>query len=199
MDSSKKTIKRYPLKTKEYEDLERETPLPDELPFFKRRWVKNTLWAMVIVVLYLSLRHFQQGDVIKTQVPPVQLQTLTGEVIDLSKPQPKPYLIHFWGTWCPICNYQHDAIRRLSEKYTVIAIAVKSTSEDELRKFSDENFIPKNIIVNDLDGDLMTRFKVSAVPTDLYVMPDGRIKFVEVGFTSYFGFWIRLWWLEHFG
>jgi thiol-disulfide isomerase/thioredoxin len=176
----------------------RKKPYQKELPFFKRKWVQNTLWLLFFMLLYLGLRHLQQGDVVKDKVPPVVLTTLTGQTIDLGKPQPRPYLIHFWGTWCPICNYEHDAIRRLSEDYPVIAIAVQSTDRETLLQFSEEHFIPKHIIVDDLPGKLMERFKVPAVPTDLYVLPDGSIYFVETGYTTYFGFWIRMWWLEHF-
>lgn len=198
MTKKKKTTDRYP-RNDDDAPFTLQKPRDDELPFFQRRRVKNTLWLLFFMLVYFGIRYIQQGDIVKDQVPPVQLTTLTGKVIDLSKPQAQPYLIHFFGVWCPICNYENDAIRKISEDYPVIAIAILSTDDDTLRQFSEEHFIPKEIIVNDLEGKIMEIFKVTAVPTDLYVMPDGQIKFVEVGFTTYFGFWLRLWWLEHFG
>ena len=196
MSKKKQTFKRF---DPTFDPFTPQTPKQEDLPFFKRKWVHNTLWFLFFLALYLTFRHFQQGNVIKDHVPPIQLTTITGKTIDLSKPQPRPYLIHFWGTWCPICNYEHDAIRRLAKNYTVIAIAVKSTDAETLRQFSKKHFIPYDIIVDDFDGKLMEKFKIPAVPTDLYVMPNGDIHFVEVGFTTYFGFYLRLWWLEHFG
>ena len=192
----KKKTKRFPLKP---DKEEKRKAFETDLPFFQRKWVKNSLWVLAFILFYLGLRAFQQGDIIKDRVPPVKLVTLTGQEIDLSKPQPRPYLIHFWGAWCPICNYQHDDIRKLSEEYFVITIAVKTTSEEELRLFAKEHFIPKSIIVNDLYAELMNTFKVTAVPTDFYVKPNGEIMFVETGFTSYWGFKLRLWWLENWG
>ncbi len=197
MTKKKEIIERYPLNP--VDPLAHQDAFEEELPFFQRQRVKNILWLLFFVLVYFGIRHIQQGSVIKEIVPPVQLTTLTGRVIDLSKPQPRPYLIHFWGTWCPICNYEHDAIRKLSDDYPVIAIAVYSTDDDTLRQFSEAHFTPKTIIVNDFKGKIMEIFKAPAVPTDLYVMPNGQIKFVEIGFTSYLGFWLRLWWLEHFG
>lgn len=161
--------------------------------FWKRNWVKNVLTASVFLAVYLSIRPFMQGDVIHGQIPPIQLQTITGELFDLSSVQ-EPTLVHIWATWCPICKVTKGSVESVANSYKVVNIATQSGDDEQLIEYAQANEMNPAIIVNDLDGKLMSLFGSKAVPADFIIAPGGEIKFIEVGFTSEIGLRIRLWW-----
>ncbi len=51
-------------------------------------------------------------------------------------------------------------------------------------------------ILNDEDGSLMELFGAKAVPASFIIGPDGKIEFIEVGFSTGFGLKLRLWILK---
>ena len=179
-------------------DSEKSTTQQTEQPinkptFWKRNWVKNVLTALVFIAIYLSIRPFMQGDVLHGQVPPIQLQTITGETFDLSNIQ-EPTLVHIWATWCPICKVTKGSVESVANSYKVVNIATQSGDDQLVLEYAEANEMNPAIIVNDLDGKLMSLFGSKAVPADFIIAPGGEIKFVEVGFTSEIGLRLRLWW-----
>ena len=49
-------------------------------------------------------------------------------------------------------------------------------------------------VLNDSDGSISKAWGVHAVPASFIIAPDGRISFVEVGYTTSIGLRLRLWW-----
>ncbi len=160
---------------------------------WQKGWVKNLLTVAVFIIAYLSLRPFMQGEVIHGQVPAIQLESITGEYIDLSQVE-QPTLIHLWATWCPICGVTKSSVESVAEDYRVLNIATQSGDDEQLLQYAKDNNMNPALIINDLDGELMTLFGAKAVPADFIISPGGEIKFVEVGFTSEIGLRLRLWW-----
>jgi alkyl hydroperoxide reductase subunit AhpC len=48
--------------------------------------------------------------------------------------------------------------------------------------------------LNDPDGSISAAWGVHAVPASFIIAPDGKIQFVEVGYTTEIGLRLRLWW-----
>ncbi len=48
-------------------------------------------------------------------------------------------------------------------------------------------------VLNDADGSLSNAWGVHAVPASFIIAPDGKIRFVEVGYTTAWGIRLRLW------
>lgn len=161
-------------------------------PGRQRGLIINLTGILLLVGLYMLVRSFMQGDVINGQVPQLELTTLSGEEIHL-KEIDEPTLIHFWATWCPICDYSRNNVENVAEDYPVINIATQSEGESLLKAYAQQNNMNPAIIVNDKDGTLMQTFGAKAVPADFIVGPDGEIKFIEVGYTTELGLRIRLW------
>lgn len=174
-----------------------ETPIKKPT-FWKRKWVKNLLTALVFIAIYLSIRPFMQGDVIHGQIPPIKLQTITGETFDLSSVQ-EPTLVHIWATWCPICKVTKGSVESVAHSYKVVNIATQSGDDQLVLEYAKANEMNPAIIVNDFDGQLMSLFGSKAVPADFIIAPGGEITFIEVGFTSEIGLRLRLWWAGLFG
>lgn len=167
-----------------------------KIPLLKRNWVQNLLTVLLILVIYLAIRPFMQGDVIEGKVPQLNTRSITGQPIVIDDYRGKPLLIHFWATWCPICEVAKGGIEDVAKDYAVINIATQSDNNAALRAYAEANQMNADIIVNDEDGQLMKLFGAHAVPASFLVDKDGNIAFVEVGYTTAIGLKLRLWWLS---
>jgi thiol-disulfide isomerase/thioredoxin len=162
---------------------------------WQKNWVQNLLWVVAFIAIYLTVRPFMQGDVIQGEAPIMQVTSITGKEIDLQQltQQDEPVLVHIWATWCPICEVSKGGVESIAEDYKVINIATQSADSEQLLEYARQNQMNPDIIVNDLEGKWMKTFGSKAVPADFIISPDGRIEYVEVGFTTSIGLRIRLW------
>jgi len=162
---------------------------------WQKRWVQNLLTVIAFIAIYLAVRPFMQGDVIQGDAPIMQVTSITGKPINLQQlnEQGEPVLVHIWATWCPICDVSKGGVESVAEDYNVINIATQSADDEQLLAYAKQNDMNPDNIVNDLEGQWMKTFGSKAVPADFIISPDGRIEYVEVGFTTSLGLRIRLW------
>ncbi|MGE4420379.1 MAG: redoxin family protein [Sulfurimonas sp.] len=145
--------------------------------------------VMTIFANILSLYRSQELNKDKLNISTFEL--LNSSFYTLSKNE--PLLIHFWATWCPTCKAEASNIQTISQKYNVITVALKSGSDEELEEYlKNRNFNFK--VVNDYDGSITQKFNVAIFPTTIIYDKKGNVIFSEVGYTSTFGLWIRMWW-----
>ncbi len=104
--------------------------------------------------------------------------------------------MHFWATWCPVCEYERDGIEEVAKDYDVINIASQSGSTRELLEYAQKHGMNADIIINDNDGRLMKLYKAHATPTSFIIDKKGQIQFVEVGYSTSVGLKTRLWSLK---
>ena len=122
----------------------------------------------------------------------------TEKLIDASTykvPSNKPLMLHFWGSWCPVCKAEADNIERLSHYYSVITVAVNSGTDYEIQNYLKKRGLTFQVI-NDRDGSLTKKFNVNVFPTTFIYDKDKKLVFSEVGYTSSFGLWIRMLWVS---
>lgn len=155
-------------------------------------WKSALLQAVLIVVIYISVRAYQQQDILTGVAPPIQGQLLTGTEINWPGYQDKPLLIHFWATWCPVCRLEEDSIQSISQDYNVISVASWSDDTAEYMKKKGLSFPTRD----DLKGEWAAKYGIKAVPATFIVNRQGNIEFIEVGYSSELGLRLRLWWLE---
>lgn len=165
-------------------------------PFLKRGWVKNSLTIVLFIAVFLAIRPFMQGDVAEGQAPVFKAESITGKTIDLAEYRGAPVMVHFWATWCPICELERDGIESVAKDYPVINVATQSNDDDALLEYAKQHGMNPDIIVNDFDGVLMKAYGARAVPASFILDGKGNIQFVEVGYTTSYGFKLRLWWLD---
>jgi len=166
------------------------------LSFFKKSWVQNIIWGIGFLILFLILRPFMQGDVAEGVAPNFIEQSMTGQTINLANYQGKPVLIHFWATWCPICEVELSGIESVAQDYQVIKIASTSGTNEEVIEYAKNNNMALDNIINDENGMLMKRYGAKALPASFVLDSSGKIEFIEVGFTTSYGLKARLWSLD---
>jgi thiol-disulfide isomerase/thioredoxin len=119
--------------------------------------------------------------------------TLTQQFYELPAHPAKPTLVHFWATWCPICRTEQGNIAAIARDFpNTITVAMNSGLTNEVVQYMKEQGITFTT-VNDPDGSISETWEVHAVPASFIIAPDGKIQFVEVGYTTEIGLRFRLW------
>jgi thiol-disulfide isomerase/thioredoxin len=125
-------------------------------------------------------------------VPEFQGNLLNGESYALLADKRRPLLIHFWASWCPVCELEQGSIQSISDDHAVITIAMQSGEAEEVIAYMQQEKLQFPVI-NDPDGIVAQRFGVRAVPSSFVIDENNNIKFRETGFTTETGLRLRLW------
>ena len=141
-----------------------------------------------------------QTSLVGKPAPDFVLEDLAGKTIALSSLKGKPLLINFWATWCGPCKIETPWLVELQNEYAskgfeIIGI---STEGDDLQpgdkeglardkaaiaKFVKEYHMQYPVLVN---GDSLASAYggLDAMPTSVYVNPQGKVVAMQLGITS---------------
>ena len=148
-----------------------------------KQYIKEIITFFVLVSIFANILSYYKSSDLNNQ--PLS--------IDYSFKQNEPILIHIWATWCPTCKLEASNIQTIANNYEVLSIVVKSGSTKEIRDYMGKNNLNFKFI-NDNDGYFAQKFNISAYPTTFIYNKDKKLVFSEVGYTSTFGLWLRMWW-----
>lgn len=119
---------------------------------------------------------------IGSAAPPLVLETVDGEVIDLAALYGKKAVyLKFWATWCVPCRRQmphfESAWQRAGDDLIVIGVnaGFNDTRADVLR-YREELRLSMPLVVD--DGTLATAFNLRVTPQHVVIGRDGRIRYV---------------------
>lgn len=166
---------------------------PPRKPKKKRPWLRWLLEALVIVAIIVGVRTWQQRGMLEGEAPDFTRTALSGETIRLDDYRGKPVMLHFWASWCPMCELEQSSISALSKDRKVITIAFQSGGAEEVQRYMERKGISDWVTLVDEDGSLSQQYGVKGVPTSYILDAEGIIRFREVGLTSGWGLRLRLW------
>ncbi len=146
-------------------------------------YLKEIIKSIVIITVVLNVYSYYQAQELNKEKLPLQNISLND----------KPLMIHFWATWCPVCKIEAGNIQRVSKDYNVLTIASQSGTDEEIKKYLKENNVDFKFI-NDRDNSYAKQFNITVFPTTLIYDKDKNLVFSEVGYTSTFGLYLRMWW-----
>ena len=156
-------------------------------------WRKRAVELLLFIVLVAGIRAWQQRDMVSGTAPPLSGIMLDGSAYALPAHPAQPLLVHFWATWCSICRMEQGSIDSIAQDHpNTITIAMQSGSAAEVSKHLAAQGLHFPV-VNDADGHLSAAWGVHAVPASFIISPDGKVRFVEVGYTTGPGLRLRLW------
>jgi len=157
------------------------------------KWRSYAFNMLVLVVVVAGIRVWQQRDMVSGAASALQGLKLTGQSYTLPAYPEKPVLVHFWATWCPNCRAEQDSIAAIAQDHpNVITVAMRSGRPEEVTRYMQEQVIDFPV-VNDQDGMISSAWGIHAVPASFIIAPDGKIRFIEVGYTTGIGLRLRLW------
>lgn len=155
-----------------------------------KKYLKEIIvFAIILIIASNGVSYFKSSDLNKAPLTHTSFTLLDGSKYTV--PNDKPLMIHFWATWCPICEVEAPNIQRVSKDYEVITIAVQSGNEYEIEEYLEK----KNLnfkVVNDYDGSLAREFNIKVYPTTLIFNPEQELTFSDVGYTSTLGLYLRM-------
>jgi len=160
--------------------------------------LKNVIGnILVLIVGYLLIHTYQTWNTPKGVVPTIQgVELLGSEYVELNKLE-KPVLVHFWATWCKICQFEHSSIISIAKDYPVLSVASQSGSASEVKSFMREKGLDFPVIL-DRNGELFERWGGVGYPTSFVVNEKNEVEYVEAGFTTEFGLRARLFLAKYF-
>ena len=161
----------------------------------KHKIIGIVLQVLLLVAVYFSLRAWKSKDFIEGAAPVINATTLQGEPFDLRAHRSKPVLVHFWATWCHICQFENSNIVNIAKDYDVITLASWSESAAQVKAYLQKEKLDFPVIVDE-DGEWAKVYGVRGVPASFVIDKAGVIQFIETGYTSEIGLRLRLWWLE---
>ena len=162
-----------------------------------KRFLYFTLQVLLLIAVYLGVKSYTQRDLVQEVPPTLNATLLSGQSFNLQVQRDKPLLLHFWASWCPVCKLEEQSIDAINKNHNVVSIAMQSGDENELKTYMHTEKLSFPVIADNA-GDIAARFGVKAVPVSFIINSDGKIVFIEAGFTSSWGLRLRLWLAEFF-
>jgi peroxiredoxin len=154
-----------------------------------RDWLIN---GVLILLVFLGVQWWKARPLVEGDAPPLAGFTLDGRALDLADLQGRPVLVHFWASWCPMCDLMDGAIDSIARDHPVVTVAMQSGDPDELRRFMSEAGHTYPVIA-DPAGQIASRWGVVGVPTSFVVDATGQIRSSTTGVSTEPGLRLRLW------
>lgn len=169
----------------------RALPRLPRLPKLPRglRWLPDV--ALVAAVL-LGMRAWQHRDAVSGEAPALSAMALDGSPVSLETYRGRPMMLHFWATWCGVCEAEQHNVVAVAKDLPVLTIASHSGGPAEVSSYMRSRSLELPVVV-DRAGELARRFGVHAFPTSFVLDADGEVRHVESGYTTELGMRLRMW------
>ena len=170
-------------------------PEPQDKHPAKRRPLRWLVTGVLLAGLFVTLHGYQTRGVARGQAPEFQGRLLDGEPVSMQAFRGRPVLLHFWASWCPVCALQQASIDRIAQDHAVLTVALDDAGTREIREWMQSRGVAYPVL-HDAQGRIAGRFGVRGVPTSVVIDAHGKIRFVELGYTTEAGLRLRLWWVD---
>jgi thiol-disulfide isomerase/thioredoxin len=112
----------------------------------------------------------------------IQLQSLSGDPIDLSQYKGKTIFINFWATWCKPCIQEMPTIAKAQEQLKdVVFLFPSNESVDLITGFKER----KDFDFNYVQALNLEALNIMALPTTFIFNSNGELIFSEAGFRDW--------------
>ena len=164
-------------------------------------WNKRATWYWAIAALavlgvaWIAWSRIQVGASGATETrhaipqagypaPDFELQTMEGVPVQLSDLRGKVVVLNFWATWCPPCRTEMPALQQVYAAYQTRGLEVLAINMQEgsaqATAFARESGLTFPILT-DPEGAVSSRYRVTSLPTTLFLDRQGVIREVAVG------------------
>jgi len=157
-----------------------------------KKYIKEIVTFFIFITILANIISLYKSSDLNKEA----LQNINVILLDSKKysyPDDKPVLIHFWATWCPTCKLEASNIQTISENFEVLTFAVNSGDNNDINKYLYDNSLNYKVY-NDKDGFFAQEFNIAVYPTTFIYDKNKKLIFSEVGYTSTWGLWLRMWW-----
>ena len=155
-------------------------------------FAKVKLMGMVILgCLLVAMPCLAGSSMVGDTAPDFSSLSTSGRFFELSEIESKPVLLSFWSGWCSSERQELNFLKRVSERYpdVVIAIVVSESGNPSIRSLTKiwssltEWDVRAKILV-DKDLEVTGLYSVTALPTSLLIDPSGKIAYRQPNFFN---------------
>jgi peroxiredoxin len=157
------------------------------------KWIRSGIILLSLGWLIFSGFTAQQHQVNIGQLaqkgfpaPDFSLDNTAGFEVRLNDFKGKTIILNFWATWCPPCKAEMpdlQSVHNLLNQQEVVILGINQTNQDnpaDVEAFIQSQGLTFPILL-DLSGEISSLYNVSALPTTLFIRPDGVIHKIIVG------------------
>ena len=118
--------------------------------------------------------------------PDFTLKSLADTMVALASLKGRPVVINFWASWCPPCRQEMPlliAAYRAHREQGLEVLAVNLTDQEyakDIRRFVAEFAMPFPVALDE-KGKVRGKYGLIALPTTVFVGPDGNVRVVNSG------------------
>jgi thiol-disulfide isomerase/thioredoxin len=175
---------------------DRNRSIPRAAPRFlialsRRGLARACLEGAFALMLLAGVRAYMLRGVASGIAPPLAGRSLDGQRVSLDEVRGRPVAVHFWATWCGVCNLENKSITSLAQSGTVIAVATSSGDAAAVKAKMARDGLSFPVVV-DPDGSIAAAWGVTRFPTTFFLDREHRVKTVESGYTTEVGLKARL-------
>jgi len=119
------------------------------------------------------------------QAPAFNVRTLDGRSVRLADYRGHSLLINFWASWCVPCRTEMPLIQRMASQHPRLVDLLVDERDDPgaARAFVRELGIRSTVLLDE-DGGVGDGYRISGLPTTVFVRPDGSIEGRYIGETN---------------
>jgi cytochrome c biogenesis protein CcmG/thiol:disulfide interchange protein DsbE len=148
-----------------------------------------SVFALLIVVLIVGLRHAPQKNIIPSPLigksaPQFSLSNLldSGSPVNAQLLRGHWSLVNVWGTWCVECRAEHEALLQIKREGQIPIIGIDwKDQDDDAQAWLQQLGNPYQVVGTDHDGRVAIDWGVYGAPESFLIDPDGRVIDKEVG------------------
>jgi thiol-disulfide isomerase/thioredoxin len=159
----------------------------------RRRWARSALEGVLVLALFLGVRAYTLRGVASGGAPPLVGRDLRGQRVSLDDWRGEAVAVHFWATWCPVCNAESGSIAGFARNGRVVTVATSSGEAAAIHAKMDKAGVAFPVVV-DADGAIAAAWGVTRFPTTFFLNREHRVSTVESGYTTSLGLRARLVW-----
>ncbi len=150
----------------------------------QRRWLKWAIEMAIVFGAFFAFAAYQAHGLVPSgeAAPALSLQDLQGKQVALSQLSGETVLVHFWATWCGVCQKEHGALTALHESGAKVLAVAADEDPETVKKYARDHDLRYPILL--ADRETVRRWRVNMFPTNYYVNPKGQIADRTVGLTS---------------
>jgi cytochrome c biogenesis protein CcmG/thiol:disulfide interchange protein DsbE len=139
-----------------------------------------------LIMLYLGLRNAQEGPItIGQTVPPFELTTFDGEILQTADYAGKVIVINFWASWCQPCESEaaelEEAWRYYEPSGEVVFLGVDYVDTEPEALGYLEKFDVTYPNGPDLRTSISQMFRILGVPETYIIDSSGRLAYLKKG------------------
>jgi peroxiredoxin len=118
--------------------------------------------------------------------PDFSLTDSTGGAMTLSDFKGKTVIINLWASWCRPCRAEMPALQKVYQEYSedgLVVLGINATNQDTQK---DAMALVEDLeltfpVLFDSDGSVSSLYRLRALPTTIFIDPDGIIDEIIVG------------------